>query len=479
MRRLIAAAVLVAVVAASLPWLVGVYLQYRHQQLLDDLRGRGYRIPASEHRLGWLRSRIVTEVAPAAAGADESSRLRVDLRLRHGPDVWRGRWPPVLATAAGRATLLDAPRALPPLVLNARIGLLGDLDARLQLPDVTYSGAVGRLHFVAVDADVQVARGGRWGARGSLDSLETIDPDGRRLRLDVMGWELEGADPGDAVPLSRFAFTLGGLLLDADATRPSVALAGLETRVSADSAGNELTLELTGAVETLTVGQQGFAPSALDLSVTGLNPAAVAELRRRLAAMDRQALSASQQGMVTGRLLMAALPQLLAGTPAARLRRLSVTTPQGRVGATADLHLAPADGNVGAGGQESGRTDPRALLARIRGDARLSAPQALVVSLVAAQQARRVRRELALHGEPADTLPPNLAADVEAAAQAATATLLREGWLTADQGRLAAELRLGGGALRINGREAALNAWPAPAPGSHGRPAGSGEPPRQ
>jgi hypothetical protein len=357
------------------------------------------------------------------------------------------------------------------------------------MPDVTYSGAVGRLHFVAVDVDLQMAPGGRWGVQGSLASLEATDPDGRRLRLDGLGWELAGDAPDGAMPLSRLAIGLGGLRLDADETWPSVALAGLETGLSAAAAGDELALALTGAVETLTIGQQGFAPSALDLSMTGLNPAAVAELRQRLAAMDRQALSASQQGMVTGRLLMAALPRLLGGAPAARLGRLSVTTPQGRVAATADLRLAPADADAGAGGQESGRTErralsvrgdlPRALLARLRGDVRLSAPQALVVSLVAAQQARRVRRELALHGEPVDTLPPNLAADVEAAAQAATATLLREGWLTAEQGRLVAELRLDGGALRINGREVALSAWPAPAPGSHGRPAQSGEPPRQ
>jgi hypothetical protein len=108
---------------------------------------------------------------------------------------------------------------------------------------------------------------------------------------------------------------------------------------------------------------------------------------------------------------------------------------------------------------------PRALLARLGGDARLSAPQALVVSLVAAQQTRRVRRELALHGEPVDSLPPHLAADVEAAAQAATGTLLREGWLTAEQGRLAAELRLDAGVLRVNGREEALNLWSV-SPGS-------------
>jgi hypothetical protein len=487
MRRLIAAAVLVAVVAASLPWLVGLYLQYRHQQLLDDLRGLGYRVPASEYRLGWLRSRVLTELAPPVVGDDGPSRLRLDLRVGHGPGVWRQHWPPALATAAGRATLLDAPRALPALVLVASLGVFGNLDATLRMPDVTYSGAVGRLHFVAVDAHVRVARDGRWGVQGSLESLEATDPDGRRVRLDALGWELAGDDPGGAVPFSRLALTLGGLRLDADGTRPSVELGGLEAGLSAAAADDELALALTGAVETLTVGQQGFAPSALDLSVAGLNPAAIAELRRRLAAMDRQTLSASQRGMVTGRVLMAALPRLLAGTPEARLRRLSVTTPQGRVAATADLRLAPPD--AGAGAQEAGRTDPRvspvgddlprALLARLGGDARLLVPQALVVSLVAAQQARRVRRELALHGEPVDTLPPNLAADVEAAAQAATATLLREGWLTAEQGRLLAELRLAGAALRINGKEVALNAWPAPAPGGRDRPAGSGEPPRQ
>jgi hypothetical protein len=51
--------------------------------------------------------------------------------------------------------------------------------------------------------------------------------------------------------------------------------------------------------------------------------------------------------------------------------------------------------------------------------------------MIAEQQAVRVRRELALRGEPNEALPPTLAAEVDAAAQSAAAMLLREGWLSA------------------------------------------------
>lgn len=465
MRRAIVAALFVAAVAAALPWALGRYLQHRHGLVLDELGERGYRIVADEYHPGWLRSNLRTEIAPAVpADGNEPSRLRLDLRLRHGPAVWIAAWPPVLATAAGRASLLGGPRALPPLVLVARLHATGALDVNMRVPDVAYSGAAGRLVLVAGDAQLGFARDEAWALDGHLESLEATAPDGRRLRLEAIDWALAGADADGALPVSRLRLGLGALHLDATAAQPGVDIEGFETTLTVDHAAAVIGLALTGTLNALLIDQDAYAPSGLTVAVRGIDAVALGDLRNRLAALDRSALSASQQGMITGRLLLAALPKLLSGTPAAELRRLSVTTPHGAVDASAQPRVAPADSPprpgaaVMAAPPDAGALLP-ALFARLDGSGRIAVPQSLVVALLAEQQTRRVRRELALRGEPTGQLPRALAADVDAAAQAAAGGLVREGWLKSEQGRLVAELRLADGNLSLNGKSVALQGW--------------------
>ncbi len=462
MRRVIVAAFLVAAVAAALPWALGRYLQYRHGLLLHDLATRGYRIPVDDYRLGWLRSTTRTEIAPqATADAEEQSRLGLTLSLRHGPTVWLHAWPPLLATATGRVRVLGGPRALPPVNLAARLQAAGALHLSLRVPDITYSGAAGRLSIASGDADLRLAPDGTWELDGHLDSLEATAPDGRRLRLQDIVWALAGADAHAALPLSRLRLAMGALHLDAATTAPAVDIGAFEASLTASSAAATTRVALSGTLEALSVGQDAYAPSALKLAVGGIDSAALRDLRARLLGLDRGALSASQQGVITAQLLLAALPRLLSGTPEAEVRRLLVTTPYGPIAATAELRMAPAEAPARRG-TVSGSPQPEkspllpGLWARLSGSLRLAAPQSLVVALLAEQQTRRVRRELALRGEPAQALPPELAADVEAAAQAAAGALLREGWLKPEQGRLVADLRLADGSLRVNGKTLGL-----------------------
>ena len=444
-------------------------LQYRYQQLLEDLAGRGYRVVAEDYRSGWRHSVVRTEIAPPAVG-DKPPRLRVAVRLRHGPAVWLERWPPTLATARGRVTVVDAPRALPPLLLNARLAATGALDARLRVPDVAYSGAAGQLHFAASEAHLQVPGDGHWRLRGGSRRLEATDASGRSLRLGDLGWDLAAGDAGAVLPLSRLHLSLGSMRLDASSARPPVALAGLDIEATAAVANGEAGVDAVVAVDALAIDAQAYAPSALTASITGIDAAALLDLRERFLALDGGALTASQQGVVMGRLVMAKVPELLSRTPTVQVQRLAVTTPYGSLDATAELGLVPPDAARTHGAAAPAMAGAGAhllptLLGRLMGDARVSAPQALVLALVAEQQTRRARRELALRGEPADELPPALAADVETAAQAATAALVREGWLEAQQGRLVAALRLDRGTLRVNGKAVSLPGAVAPAGG--------------
>jgi hypothetical protein len=462
MRRVIAVAVLVAGVAGLLPGVVGLYLHQRHDRLLDDIAARGYELGQRDYRRGWLRSEAEVQIAPPADAERSPARLRLRLRLHHGYEPWLAAWPPRLAKISGRATVLDGPRPLPPLVLAATLGPAGDMDGTLRVPDVTFSGAAGQLHLVSGRSAFSISPGGRWGLFGGLDALEAKASDGRILRLEGLDWSVSLIDADAALPVARLTLGLSALVLDPTELRPALSLDGLELALRTEMNAGAAALTAKAAVVRLMFGDDGYAPASAELSLAGLRAPAVHALRDRLAALESAALTASQRGAALARTVVAALPTVFADEPQLTLRLLRVATPYGELVAKTALRLLPAH-EVTGGGVTAPADSLRVLAARLAGTAELSAPQALVVALITAQQARRVRQELALRGESTAALPPTLAAELDAAAQASAQTLLRRGWLVAEQGRLVARLRLDDGVLTLNGKPVVVANWRASA----------------
>jgi hypothetical protein len=495
MRRLFAIALIVMATAALLPGAIGLYLQYRFERLLDDLALAGYETVAAEYRLGWLLSQLTATVAPAGDPGMEQPRLRVSLRLEHGPRTWFDgdesedlvrRWPPVLAKGNGRATIIGGHRQLPPVRLSGELGLFGELELRLSVPDLTYSGEVGRLRVGSGAAIVSNPDAGEWRFVGEIGTMEAEAPDGRRLRVSGINVAIALAPLGGVLPVNALTIEVGELLLDATASDPAFSLEGLAVQLTGVERDSTADLRVSAAVTSLALGGDGYAPSKLALTLAGIDVGGLRTLRSRLGALGARSLAPSQRGLATARLLQASLPELFSGEPLFALEQLEVTTPFGLLAAEADLALAAAPPSPVVSGRDAAATgtgspgddaslrlsdqtgwEPlRSLTRRLSGTGRWSAPQSLVVALVAGQQATRVRRELALRGEAAESLPPGLAAEVESASQSAVAGLLRDGWLTADQGRLATEFRVEGGAVQINGRPVAMTGWFADERGS-------------
>ncbi len=467
MRRCIVAALIAAMLVAALPVVVGSLLQYRYQRLLEAIAGQGYSILASDYRLGWFRSTATAEIAPPVAGvsAVDPSRLRLQLALGHGPQVWLREWPPTLALARGRARVAGVP--LPPLVLAARLMVSGARAVEVHAPDLTYSGAAGQLQTLGGHAVITMLPNGHWRAGGGLGAVEATAPDGRRLQVADLRWHLRADVPGALLQASTVELSLAALRLDAVHGQTPVELADLALGLSAEFEAATVAVAARGDIDVLRVGPGAYAPSRLALVASGLDAAA---LRTRLLDFGRAALTPSQGGLTSGQPWLVALADLLVGTPSVQLDHATLTTPYGEMRAAAALRLGPvgqpAAADISARGSASsvGSTPgiPEVLTAlgrRLDGRASLSAPQALVVAWLARQQAARVRRELMLRGESADPLSPALAADLEAAAQAAAAKLLREGWLVPSAGRLTADLRLDAAGLTVNDKPVALPGW--------------------
>jgi hypothetical protein len=145
---------------------------------------------------------------------------------------------------------------------------------------------------------------------------------------------------------------------------------------------------------------------------------------------------------------------LLAAAPRIALEELTLMTPKGPVRAKGFVELRD--------GEPTDVRQPLLWLRRLSGDAQISAPRTLILQLLADEQQRRVRQELRHLGVPDEPLPPRLDAEVSAAASAALAALIRDGWLLAEGDRLRAAAALGDGQLALNGKILQVAGWSAP-----------------
>lgn len=448
-----AAAMAVPAVAVALPWLVGLRVEHHYEDLLAAFAADGYHLVTNEYRRGWLQSRALLVIVPPGSGDSDRPSVQVAARIRHGPRSRAEllRWPPALASAQTRAALVDAPRALPPLLADVVIGPFGDFDVALRLPNSSYAGDAGRLSVTDVGAELGIsANRRRWQASGAVADFEANAGEAGRLAVNGLGWRVSVDSRDGEIPLGELSLAVDGITLEGVETLPALSAAGLRLSLRTRLTGpGRVAADATVVVDRLSRQRDEFAPSRATLSLTGLDAASLGALWSGFVELGAQALPASMRGLALGGLLTEQLPVLLASGPRVELAPLEVTTPHGLL--TASLWLgvepppAPADGALPS----------VEWLSRLNGEARLSAPQPLMLQLLVGEKERRVREELRHRGEPVQSLAPSLKAEVEQAAQASLTGLIRDGWLAADGGRLGAAAVIGDGLVTVNGKT-----WP-------------------
>lgn len=489
---------LLLTLGALTPWLIGRWAEQTYQGLLDDLAERGYVAVEQAYRRGWFEASAVTLIAPATAidARDPqrllSPRLHIVSRIEHGPRAL-GRWPPPLLSVRNRISVIGAPRALPALVLEGRLGLGGALDLQLRLPDVTYAGAAADLHLVDGRSDLALAPGGRrLRLSGALRLLEAQDPDAGALALHSSAWTLSLRRGDDGLPVGTLLLGMDAMRLDAAApaaTTEPFALNGraLQLALELTRSDDHLALQATLDLEHLDLPGLVLGPSRLVLRLERLSAAALRALVAAERALAARRLPGSLYGFALAGLLAEQVPVLLAAGPTLRLEDLTLATADGPLSAALTLRLPPAPDESadaspdwapdraadGAPDSPPGASAPVALalgeylqpdfwLGRLAGEGHLLVPQPLLARWIGAQQRARVRGELARQGIRLGAMPAELEAEVAAATDAALLALLRDRWLVAREGRLGAVLVLGDGLLTINGKTLPLSGLSVP-----------------
>lgn len=444
---------------AAAPWLMGLEAERLYREALSELLSRGYRIEQDEYRRGWLGARTLTVVAPpplADPAALARPRLQLVSRITHGA---RGRallhWPPLLAAASGRATVIGSARALPPLLVDARIDLERRVAAELRLPDVSYTGASGRLRLSGGRAGLRSDPGAAsWHGWGELPTLEAIGTDGRTLTLHGLGWRIDASRPGLGLVFGRGELSVAAIALGGAGGTPSFSAAGLGLTLEADPRGERVDLTAAAALDRLRIHGADYAPLRLRLALTGVDAASLLAIRDAVGELNARSLPESLRGLAFGAILARYLPDVLAGEPRLSLDPVELMTPDGPLSASLSLRLADMDA--------AGLREPLAWLTHLAGEARVALPQPLLLGWMTEQQRRRVREELMHRGEGAEPLPTRLELEIAGAAQAALARLIHERWLIPGEGRLRAAAELGDGRLAVNGKAVPINGVPGP-----------------
>ncbi len=458
-RRIAAALMAVAVIAAAAPWLFGLQTKQVYDGARDDLAARGYRIIDEHYRLGWLSSEAElvigapglapgspAEAAPPLADPDQP-RLRVVTRIAHGPLIRSGNARTIgLAVLRSRLTVVGGVRRLPPLLLEGAIGLDRSLALNARMPAISYAGRDRQLRLSGLSADIALA-GPSAAMRidGRLDLLVLGAADGTAVSIDGLRWRLRLEPVRDLLPLpvGEIAFDhvwlrgvgIGDQALEAEQVDIDVALGQDAER-----------LDVSASVDAAGLSWQGVrvGPARIGAALSGIDLEAARALRDALDVLRAQPMAPSVRGMMQVRLLQTELPTLFDEDARLLLDPVELAGRQGSISARLGLGLRPA--------ASASTPWPD----RLAGEARIGLPQPLLLDLLARQQLERISAELRRRGEPTELLPPELADQVADVAQSALAGLIHERWLVPRRGRLQADLGLDDGVLTINGRRLPL-----------------------
>jgi hypothetical protein len=451
----LAVGLVVILLGASLPLVLGTQAQRAYQNLL---RAAGEALPGatvifSRYDRGWFRSTANTEWALAASG---TQRLRLDSRIDQGPFTWFSRAGfPVLARVQTRAEWIGTAVQLPPLLVTTNISTDGSAVGRLLVPatdrprrdDIHWlrnTDLTGTVHFSPAAPTVLVEI--------DLPAVALITPTGplaqvtdARLRSDLRGWT--GGLYTGTTRLTIGAARLGGsgtepTQASSTATEPrrqplptglpgtppaapaGAALHGLVIDLTQTPSDRNLDVQLQAQADDLQLRGQNYRTAQVGISARSLDGASLIDVIEAIQTLSSDTRTPALRGLVGLTLVTRLLPRLLAAGPRLDLDPVRLDTPDGPV----NLHLRVAAPAAGDGSANRG-SNALTWLTAITAEGAVSLPESVARDwLGPADQEHRGPA-----GQPLDRW-------------------LDEGWVAARDGQVSSTVRLADGVLVVNGR---------------------------
>ena len=425
---------------------------------------------------GWFSSSASVELTlqPARGarsrtlgGPARPTRIRLDSHVEQGPAAWLAALPrPVLARVHTRVEWVEAPIPLPPFGIDTDLLADGGALARVHLPagdrpardggfrvrngegngTVRYERASQRLGLDLGLPSIELIAPGPVSTGASVGAL-TQPPDGAdqvvlaslkgaRITSDLRAW-IGGLYTGTSrmeIASARVGTNLNprGTPDGGKGQSPDTTVEGIRIQVDQVPRESLLDLRLDLTAATLNLGGQDYRDARIGLSAGPIDGNALSELIAGLRALSAGATSPAMRGLLGATLAARLLPQLAAAQPRIGIDPLVIQTPTGPVSGRLDLGL-------GTRSADAGRLilDPTGWLRTLTGEGELALPHAVALEWLA-------------RAGPASSEPPQAILDRWAA----------NGWISAQNDRIASGFRLADGLLAVNGKTLPLRRSP-------------------
>ena len=443
----LAAGLVLILIGASLPLVLGTQAQRAYQELLGAAGEAlpGATVVFSRYDRGWFSSTADTEWALEASG---TQRLRLDSRIEQGPFTWFSREGfPVLARVQTRAEWIGTAVQMPPLLVTTHISTDGSAVGRLlvpataqprrdDLPWLRTTDLTGTVHFSPAVPTVLIEI--------DLPAVALVTPTGplaqltdARLRSDLRGWT--GGLYTGTTRLTIAAARFGGtgaepVTASSPATEPhwqrrstglpdtppavpvgAAALNGLTIDLTQVPNDRNLDIQLQAQADDLQLRGQDYRKAQVGISARSLDGESLTDLIEALQTLSSTTRTPALRGLVGLTLATRLLPRFLAAGPRFDLDPVRLDTPDGPV----NLQL------------------------------RVAAPAAGDGSVTRGSNA--VTWLTAITAEGAVTLPESVARDwLEPGPR--LDRWLDEGWVSARDGQVSSTVHLADGVLTVNGR---------------------------
>jgi uncharacterized protein YdgA (DUF945 family) len=325
-KNILAAAVVVVALAAGYPassWYFGRQIETAHRQIIDtQIAVLPYvKLIRYDYERGLFKANetITVEIPHGllTRGRADSEPLRITLKnlIQHGP------FPGFSAFGAGRAeSVVEFDEEIQKKVLEAfggkpaaEIRTLYDFGGggrstltspafRVTLPGGTEDSQV-TLSGEGLELSGEFARGmTQYSTRGDAPRFEVVDREGRRmvltgLKIDAQHQRLF---PDELIFVGSQRFSLDGLEIDPGPNEgedelPKFALKELKYDVQAQASGEFVDESARIGAAGLRIGEQEHGPVAYDFSLKHLHARTLGTLTRKLLAMDPEVLRNQEQ----------------------------------------------------------------------------------------------------------------------------------------------------------------------------------------
>ncbi len=451
----LAVGLVVILIGASLPLVLGTQAQRAYQELLDAAGESlpGARVVFSRYDRGWFSSTANTEWALEASG---TQRLRLDSRIEQGPFTWFNREGfPVLARVQTRAEWIGTAVQLPPLLVTTNISTDGSAVGRLLVPATDQPrrddrpwlrnpDLTGTVHFNPLAPswliEIDLPAAALVTTTGPLAQLTDA-----RLRSDLRGWTggLYTGTTRLTIGAARFGGTgteptntssatatesgrqplPTGLPGTPPAAPAGAALHGLVIDLTQTPSDRNLDIQLQAKADDLQLRGQQYRTAQVGISARSLDGESLIDLIEALQTLSSTTQTPALRGLVGLTLVTRLLPRFLAAGPRFDLDPVRLDTPDGPV----NLHLRVATLAAGDGSANRG-SNAMAWLTTITGEGAVTLPEAVARDWLGADQEQR------------------------GAARQRLDRWLDEGWVSARDGQVSSTVRLADGVLIVNGR---------------------------